>query len=61
MLVPERRVHSLPLTQIWSNHYVSSCQVHSIASGPPPPVNIHLTEFLQHKTFHYSTDKSTLH
>lgn len=62
MLVPEHRVHSLPLTQIRSKHCISSCQVRLPAGSPSPLVNTHLTELLQHKTFYYSTDKkSTLH
>lgn len=61
MLAPERRVHSLPLTQMRSKDYFSSGQVHLLAGSPSPLVNIHLAELLQHKTLNYQTDKSTLH
>lgn len=60
MFVREHRVHSLPLTQIQSKHYISRSPVRLLAESPSRPVNIHLVELLQYKTFHYRTDNSTL-
>lgn len=57
----EHRVRSLLLTQIQSKRYISRSRVRLLAESPSRPVNIHLTELLQYKTFHYRTDNSTLH